>query len=407
MEKLIIPFGDNKIKVTPTKELKTILDEIQKQNGRPEYIPELLKLSSKYNYYDATGNDSKAGAILVNLAGTEHHDRVLKVAKELMNCPEYKKVYNEVRKDYDMVRVERGKQKFATMLDNNPSLSSIHELNEELSALLETEGLTKDKFWSELSKLKYDAYRPEYHHGTVDMSEYYCFGGFKVDIFHNQQYSTVIENENQVIVAFDYYASGFMTFGNEIELDINKYDVKYNKKFPNTITTEELVNELISIYPEIKEQHDKHTEEYNQQRAEFKAKATVEFEKHRTEIDDILNELKKAGFKDFIYAHDSEALEDITANGLEDFENALEDYAQTDEYTITNYLDTDYDDKKGDLIILGEWDAWVEYYWGDDVRHEERDGYFYLMLDNSNGIITVKEYIKQNYPNSILAIYLD
>lgn len=138
MEKLIVPFGNENIEIKPSKEFKEILDNILWENGHDEYIPQLLKIASKYNYFDATANDVKAGAILVNHAGTEHHDRILLVSKELMKCPEYKKVYDKVRKEYDKVRVERGKQAFATMLDNNPNLTSVVEtLNQELKTLLQ------------------------------------------------------------------------------------------------------------------------------------------------------------------------------------------------------------------------------------------------------------------------------
>lgn len=119
MTNLMILFGNKTIQVQPSTEFTNLLNDIQDRNGHAEYIPQLLKVSSAYNYYDAIGNDSKAGAILVNHAGTEHHDRILAVAKELLKHPEYNEVYNSTKKEYDYIRIQRGKEVFGVMLENN------------------------------------------------------------------------------------------------------------------------------------------------------------------------------------------------------------------------------------------------------------------------------------------------
>ena len=126
---ITVKFGDKELKLKPSKELEDMLYEFT-----DEYTKALLDISSKYNYYDARGWDSKAGSILTTHCGTKHLDRIEKVSELLLQIPEYKKEYDKVRKDSEPERIERGKQNFANMLSNLEEDFDIYEVVKKLKA---------------------------------------------------------------------------------------------------------------------------------------------------------------------------------------------------------------------------------------------------------------------------------
>lgn len=111
-----VKFGNDELVIKATSEFRTTC-AMATAGYRPGALKELLRVASLYNYYDAIGNDTKAGAILVNNRA-DHVESMEQIANGLLKLEDYKKHYNKVRKQHDKIRVQRGKEKFANMLSN-------------------------------------------------------------------------------------------------------------------------------------------------------------------------------------------------------------------------------------------------------------------------------------------------
>ena len=110
-----VKFGNDLIKVKANnkfKELCTFCSSGYKAGA----VKELIRIASLYKYYNAIGNDVKAGNILTTNRA-DHVEDMLKIAKGLMELDDFKTAYNKVRKQHEQVRIERGKQNLLNMLD--------------------------------------------------------------------------------------------------------------------------------------------------------------------------------------------------------------------------------------------------------------------------------------------------
>jgi len=111
-----VKFGNDLIKVKASKEFENLCF-MTSFGYKVGAVKELIRIASLYNYYDAMGNDVKAGNILTTNRA-DHVEDMLKIAKGLMELDDFKTAYNKVRKQYEQVRIERGKQNLLNMLDN-------------------------------------------------------------------------------------------------------------------------------------------------------------------------------------------------------------------------------------------------------------------------------------------------
>ena len=289
----------------------------------------------------------------------------------------------------------------------------IKKLIEELNSLLEDDVdvdteenvvLTKDKFWEDLQKIGkvetgyYNAKTNVHYSAYVKIKEW----PDSLTFYYDQHYRKVV-GKNQIICYFDSsFTNGVLTFDNSINFEIDAYNVKLKKSFNNTITTDELVKELESLAPEIKKQIKEYKIESDRRWRSYKETAEKEFEQHHAETEAIFKDLEEAGFKDFIYAEDSDAGNNIEASSMPDLEEAMDEYAESSIYIDWFF----YEDEN---LMIGEWNGYVCWDSWDGERRgcDERDGYIYLKHwaenEQEEDLLT---YVMNKYPNSLLAKYL-